>query len=164
MLISVWHTGADDVYLRVHRRVPVSVWDGAFDSGAGQVSHRHTQHYRQPAGFPRRRAALQDVWSPTQDSVQVSGPGVCLWRVKTNNVLWLCMYTVQKPLTRLLVLVERRRVCCFGLRVFIVKHDLKIECCSDHRWRCATGVPSSNASSESFLLSHFTSVHNESRK
>lgn len=62
MLIPVMTpTGADDVYLRVYRRVPVSVRDGASDPGAGQVSHRHAQHYRQPAGVPRQRETLQDV-------------------------------------------------------------------------------------------------------
>lgn len=72
------YTGADDVHLCVHCGVSVSIRDGAFDSRAGQVSHRHAQHYRQPAGFSRSRAALQDVRGPTQDSVEVPGPGVYL--------------------------------------------------------------------------------------
>lgn len=67
--------GTNNVYLCVHRRVPVLVRDGAADPGAGQVSHRHAQHYRQPAGVPRLRPAMQDVRGPPQDPVQVPGPG-----------------------------------------------------------------------------------------
>lgn len=74
-LSCVPSSGTDHLHLRMYRRVPLPVWDGAADPGTGQVSHRHAQHHRQPAGFPRLGQAVQDVWSPAQNSVQILRPG-----------------------------------------------------------------------------------------
>ena len=57
-LFSRHASGADHLHMCVHRRIPVALRDRAADPGAGQVSHRHAQHHRQPARLPRFREAV----------------------------------------------------------------------------------------------------------
>ena len=63
--------------MRVYRRVPVSVRDGATGAGAHAVWHRHTQHRRKPAvdaasTGPRQ---VQHVFCTLPHTGQVSRPG-----------------------------------------------------------------------------------------
>ena len=48
-------TGEDDVRLRVHIRVPLTVRDGAAGAGTDGVRNRHTQHCRESTSIPEGR-------------------------------------------------------------------------------------------------------------
>ena len=77
--VSVWMicAGHDDIYLRVHCWVLVTVWDRETRARADQVQHWYTQCRCQPARVASCWAeAMQDVWGTLQNSVQISGTGV----------------------------------------------------------------------------------------
>jgi hypothetical protein len=50
-----YFTGEDDVRLRVHIRVPLTVRDGAVGAGTDGVRNRHAQHCRESASIPEGR-------------------------------------------------------------------------------------------------------------
>ncbi|KAI3479932.1 hypothetical protein L1887_57919 [Cichorium endivia] len=68
---AVQGCGQDDVRVRVHRRVPVALRDGAADPGADAVRDRHARHRVQPAAVSQQGLQLPALQGAQADAGQV---------------------------------------------------------------------------------------------